>query len=96
MGDAWRDPGLALPPLSLLKRAAAVEFCEAAVGVDSIEELIHYGFEAQFVAQLALPATLHRAYWRRRANPRLHAQLSTGSPRDACAVAPGAVNKVSR
>ena len=22
LGDAWRDPGLALPPLSLLKRAA--------------------------------------------------------------------------
>ena len=37
------------------KRAAAVEFCEADVGVDSIEELIHYGFEAQFVAKLALP-----------------------------------------
>ena len=25
LGDAWRDPGLALPPLSLLKRAAAYD-----------------------------------------------------------------------
>ena len=37
------------------KRAAAVEFCEGDVGVDSIEELIEHGFEAQFVAKLALP-----------------------------------------
>ena len=34
--------------------------------------------------QMALPPTLHRAYFRRRANPRLRVPLATGGVRDAC------------
>uniref|UniRef100_A0A7S4E602 EcxA zinc-binding domain-containing protein n=1 Tax=Pelagomonas calceolata TaxID=35677 RepID=A0A7S4E602_9STRA len=39
LGDAWRDPGLALPPLSLLKRAAAFDDNEYKWGLASDYDL---------------------------------------------------------
>jgi len=35
-------------------------------------------------AQMALPPSLHRAYWRRRANPRLATRVGTGTARSPC------------
>ena len=35
-------------------------------------------------AQMQLPPSLHRAYWRRRANPRLRTAVGSGGLREAC------------
>ena len=41
-------------------------------------------FRDWVIEQIALPASLHRSYYRRRANPRLGAQVVPGRPRKPC------------
>jgi len=44
----------------------------------------HAAFGEWIQAQMDVPATLHREYWRKRANPRLDEHVPTGTIRSAC------------
>lgn len=66
-----------VPTLAGVRNLSALLRATGAEGFDKVHRDWLYG-------QMALPASLHRAYYRRRANPRLSASVAAGTVRSAC------------
>ena len=68
------------------QEAAARLLMQATFGPtrEAVANLSSRAFSEWAVEQMALPPTLHRAFFRQRANPRLQTALGTGGVRQAC------------
>lgn len=75
--------GTATPMAS---QAAARFLTQATFGPTKTEIDAFAGSSAWLAAQMTLPATLHRAHWRQRANPRQVRSTAVGNGRKACSV----------
>ena len=74
-------------PLEMWPQEAAARFLmHATFGPtrEAVANLSSRAFSEWAVEEMALPPTLHRAFFRQRASPRLHTTLGTGGVRQPC------------